>query len=219
MRKAHPEIKAVAFDAVGTLIQAEPSVGEVYARVAAECGSPVHDPDGLKIAFRDALATEDEIDRHNEWRTSEEREQERWRRIVGHCLPDGADVEAAYSRLFEWFARPEAWALIPNAVEALRFAQAEGLAVAVASNFDARLRRVLEGHEPLREVETVAVSSEVGWMKPSPNFFRELCSMLGAAPGEVLFVGDSRRNDYEAATASGLRAVLFDQFSKWPFRE
>ena len=41
---------------------------------------------------------------------------------------------------------------------------------------------------------------------------RRIESCVGAScdPGAVLYVGDDRRNDYDGATAAGMRAVLFD---------
>lgn len=52
-------------------------------------------------------------------------------------------------------------------------------------------------------------SCELGAAKPSPEFFARAAALIGAAPGEVLFVDDSLRN-VEAARAAGLVAEHWD---------
>jgi putative hydrolase of the HAD superfamily len=78
----------------------------------------------------------------------------------------------------------------------------------MASNYDARLRSVAAGLPELRPLRHLVISSEVGWRKPAPEFFAALCERTGLAPGAILFVGDDPANDYDGATAAGLRAVL-----------
>jgi FMN phosphatase YigB (HAD superfamily) len=65
---------------------------------------------------------------------------------------------------------------------------------------------------PLREqlaglVDGFCLSFEVGAVKPEPAFFARLCEQVGAAPGRVLMVGDSRRSDVEGARAFGMPAL------------
>src|SRR5262249_58881218 len=85
-----------------------------------------------------------------------------------------------------------------------------GLVVGVASNFDSRLRRVAAGLPELAPVDRFVISSEVGWRKPARQFFDAVVREAGCAPGEVLLVGDDTTNDYEGASAAGLRALLLD---------
>jgi putative hydrolase of the HAD superfamily len=89
-----------------------------------------------------------------------------------------------------------------------------GLKLAIASNFDTRLRPVLEGFAKSRYLDQIVISSEVGWRKPAPQFFEELARRMQCQPAEILFVGDHLNNDYEGAQAAGLRAVLLDPAGK-----
>ena len=70
------------------------------------------------------------------------------------------------------------------------------------------MRGVAAGLPELRPLRHLVISSEVGWRKPAPGFFAALCARVGLPAGEVLLVGDDRVNDYDGATAAGLRAVL-----------
>ena len=82
----------------------------------------------------------------------------------------------------------------------------------IASNFDARLRGVVGG---LPEVACVAaplvISSEVGYRKPHPAFYRAACASLGFPPERVLCVGDDPENDVRGAGRAGLRGLLLDR--------
>ena len=91
--------------------------------------------------------------------------------------------------------------------------------ICVGSNFDGRLRGVLRGLPELAGlVETVTVSSEVGYRKPHPGFYRAACARLGLPPARVLSVGDDPENDDEGARRAGLRAALIDRAGRRPDR-
>jgi putative hydrolase of the HAD superfamily len=205
-----PSIRAVFFDAVGTLIHPHPLPAEVYALIGSRWGSrlPV---DVIAARFRSAFAREDQVDRDAGWRTSEAREFERWRRIVGAVLDDVTDPEGCFQEMREHFARPEAWRCEPGVETVFAALAARGLVVGVASNFDGRLRRVLAGLPPLRSLWRLVISSEMGWRKPAPEFFSGLCRVTGLAGDEILMVGDDPVNDAAGAEGAGLRMLLLDR--------
>jgi putative hydrolase of the HAD superfamily len=82
--------------------------------------------------------------------------------------------------------------------------------VGLASNFDGRLHSVLSGYPSLARLAPIVISSEVGWRKPSSEFFAAMCQAVELAPPEVLYVGDDIVNDYQGALAAGCRALLLD---------
>jgi putative hydrolase of the HAD superfamily len=198
-------VRAVAFDAVGTLIAPDPPAPAVYAAVGARHGSRLTLAD-VGERFRTAFRREEDRDRAAGWRTDDERERDRWRRIVAAVLADVADPGACFRELWDHFARPAAWRCLPGAGAVLAELARRGYAVGIASNFDRRLRAVVAGLPELAPVGPIVISAEVGWRKPAPKFF----AALGVVPDEVLLVGDDFENDYAGATAAGLRAVLLD---------
>jgi putative hydrolase of the HAD superfamily len=204
------QIRAVFFDAVGTLIHVWPSAAEVYHTVGRRFGSCLT-RDVIAARFRCAFLREDERDRAAGWKTSEARERERWQRIVGSVLNDVADVEGCFRELWEHFGRAEAWRCEPGLEAVLGELTERGLALGVVSNFDSRLRRVLAGLTPLRSLWRLVISAEVGWRKPAGAFFANLRKVTGWSCEQILVVGDDPINDAEGARAAGLRTILLDE--------
>jgi len=210
----HAGVRAVFFDAVGTLLSPDPPVGAVYAAVARDQGVAL-DPADIRPRFAAAFAAEEMADRAAEWVTSEAREEQRWRRIVATVLPELPDPEAGFRRLFDHFARPTAWQLYPDVPAVFAALRRRGVAVGVASNFDARLLGVVAGFPHLELVaESVIVSSLVGFRKPAAGFFDAVERAAGCDRARILFVGDDLVNDYDGATAAGFAAVLLDEHGR-----
>lgn len=201
-------VRAVLFDAVGTLLAPTLSVAEAYHRAAQSRGSLLS---VAQIAERFATARGDEEQRdlvEHEGRTDESLERERWRRIVARSLDDVTDVDGALAELWEHFGDPRAWRPIPEAAQAAARLLSAGYVVGWASNFDSRLRRIVAGHPELAAVGPIFVSSELGYRKPHGGFFRAIEQQLRLAPAELLLVGDERANDYDSAIRAGWRACL-----------
>src|SRR5437763_10039141 len=101
-------VRAVVFDSVGTLIFPEPSAAAVYARVGKAHGSRLG-RGAIGPRFTTAFRRQEALDRAAGLRTSEEREDERWRTIVAEVLPDVADPDGCFRELFAHFGQPDAW--------------------------------------------------------------------------------------------------------------
>jgi putative hydrolase of the HAD superfamily len=205
-------IRAVFFDAVGTLLFPTPSATTMYAEVAARHGMTV-DADEVRNRLWEKFREEEEIDRKAMWLTSEHREQHRWRNIVQHCLPGSSEV--LFQELYQHFAQPHAWSLAPGTGNVLHELKMRGFIVGLASNYDSRLSAVVAGHAELLHLKnSVIISSLVGWRKPAPEFFAAVVQSAECDPSEILFVGDDLENDVAGANAAGMRAVLIDPEGK-----
>ena len=55
----------------------------------------------------------------------------------------------------------------------------------------------------------VVSADDAGALKPNPEPFLRIARLLGVAPGEVLFVGNSYRRDVIGAHRAGMRAAHF----------
>lgn len=208
-------IRAVVFDVVGTLIHLEPPAAWVYAAVGARYGSRLA-VEAIAGRFAAAFRREEEADRATGWRTSEERERQRWRTIVGRVLHDVPDPEACFAELFEHFSRPAAWRLDAEVPALLDQLAGRGYALGLASNYDGRLRRVLAGLPMLRRITHQIISSEVGWRKPAAGFFAAVGRAVALPLNKILYVGNTWENDYEGARAAGLAALLLDPHGRAP---
>lgn len=204
-------IQGIVLDAVGTLIDPAPSVSEVYARAARRQGIGL-DVREIKRRFREQFATDEIDERRGPLATDEATERRRWRRIVAGCLPEVPDPDGAFDELWEHFADPRSWIVFPDVAPAVLALRDEGYRLCVASNFDGRLHRVAAGFAELEGwVEPLVISSEVGYRKPHPEFYRAACERLDLPAGRVLCVGDDLRNDVLGPASAGLRSLLIDR--------
>jgi putative hydrolase of the HAD superfamily len=210
-----PSIRAIIFDAVGTLIFPEPSAPLVYAEVGRRFGSslPI---ETITQRFSAAFQNQESIDRDQGWITDEKRERHRWQTIVGEVLNDVTDPERCFEFLYAHFAAPPSWRCEPAAESLINDLLAQGYRLGIASNFDTRLLALVRGLPPLQKlVENTMVSSLIGFRKPAPQFFGAVCRHLDLEAAQVLFVGDDPDNDYFGAKAAGMSAVLFDPQGKY----
>ncbi|WP_020470223.1 HAD family hydrolase [Zavarzinella formosa] len=201
-------IRAVFFDAVGTVLFPYPGVSATYARLANQHGAALTE-ETVRARLMPAFIKQEKIDGQNGWTTSEEREALRWRDIMAEVMPE-ADLEACFRDLWAHYTTPAAWSVPGEVGPALANLKGRGLTLGLASNFDARLKPLAAGFLELEPVwNRLVISSLVGHRKPGRPFFEEVIRQAGCAPAEILYVGDDRRNDYDGAMAAGLEAVLF----------
>jgi putative hydrolase of the HAD superfamily len=206
-------IRGVLLDAVGTLIHPDPPASVVYADIGRKFGSRWTQAEIAK-RFRAAFHHEEAEDWRDNLRTSEEREERRWRHIVSEVLDDVADKEECFRILFDHFAQPAAWRCEDETGPLLNTLAARGYGLGIASNYDRRLRSVVAGMPALALVKHLIISAEVGWRKPAAEFFAAVSAKFELPPGELLFVGDDRANDYEGARSFGMQVILFDPQEK-----
>lgn len=71
-------------------------------------------------------------------------------------------------------------------------------------------RRVFDdlGYEAV--FDSLVVSAEVGYLKPSPVLFRRALDELGSRPESTIMVGDTYEADVVGARRAGIRGVLVD---------
>lgn len=204
------KVRAVFFDAVGTLLVPEPPAIEIYLAVAA-CRGLTLSSGEVGRRFRAAYWAEEEADRLAAWVTNEQRELARWRRIVGTTLAGIRDPEACFRELFEHFAHPAAWRVDSDTGPVLAALRNQDLILGIGSNYDARLEAVLKGFPQLADLhDRMVISAAVGYRKPAQAFFQEVIRLAACEPGEILFVGDDFDNDYLGARSAGLQAALLD---------
>ena len=198
--------KAIFFDAAGTLFYLPRGVGYHYALVAREIGLQLdsNDLDRAFISAWNAMPPREAIDgpREND-------DKEWWREVVERVLDQTApslnelDRDNFFEIVYEHFAEAGVWELYPEVVEVLEKLSPR-FPLAVISNFDGRLRMILEQLGVSKFFQHVFVSSELGADKPDPEIFRRALKILQLEPGEVLHVGDDPERDWNAATTAGL---------------
>jgi len=209
-------ILGIVFDAVGTLIRPDPSVAEAYAATAARQGVRLQ-PDVVRSRFQVHFENDEVRGNGGALSTDEATERRRWRKIVMGVLPEIPHADRAFDELWEHFSTPGSWRCFADVAPALRALAAQGLTVCVGSNFDGRLRRVVQGLPELADcVDSLVISSEVGFRKPHPSFYHAACARLALPPERVLCVGDDLENDVRGAIRAGLSGMLVDRAARAP---
>ncbi len=197
-------IKAVTFDAGGTLIEPWPSVGDVYARVAAEFGHSLA-PAKLNAAFSSAWKRRKEFDYS----------LPSWRHLVEQVFVLATPLPSAlFDSLYQRFAEAGAWRIHSDVTETLQALRQRGYRMAVISNWDERLKALLANLRLNDYFEAIVVSVDVGATKPAPEIFKRALQLLNLAPVEVLHIGDSIEEDFAGAHDCGLSALLLDRSGK-----
>jgi putative hydrolase of the HAD superfamily len=198
----------IFFDAVGTLLHPDPPAPTVYAAVGRRYGSRL-DEATIRVRFRAAFRRQEEADYTDNLRTDEAREVARWQAIVREVLDDVTDAELCFRELYAHFARADAWRCELETAEVFAPLAARGHMLGIASNFDHRLRGLVEALPAFGPIRYLVISSEIGWRKPAPAFFEEMCRQAACPSEQILYVGDDPVNDYEGARAVRMQSVLF----------
>ncbi len=199
-------VRALTFDAAGTLIAPHPGVGAVYAEVAARHGIE-RDAAELDRAFAPAftavLAT---------WPApygADEADARRfWDQVIAATFAEALPYELCCD-LYDAFAQAARWRVLPGARAALALAARRHLPCAVVSNFDLRLAGLIAQLD-LGPFTAVVTSAQVGRAKPDPAPLVRACALMGVAPAEVIHVGDHEREDGGLCAASGATWLRVD---------
>lgn len=207
------KIRVVAFDAVGTLIYAEPAVTVAYCRILNELSGRTIDERHVRRVLGIRLA---ERSGYDDLRTNETTERQFWYDVIAELVPDSDRVDACFHSLYDHFGLASNWRCYDDVGAALAGLKSAELQLVLASNFDERLNAVCAGLPELREISRVIISSEIGWRKPAPEFFDIVCRQTECCPDEILFVGDDLLNDIHGAKQAGMATAWIDRKGQNP---
>lgn len=206
-------IKAILFDAAGTLFFLTKTVGDHYAYVGRQVGLNL-DAQQLEHAFHSAwkqMPRRPAIDgpREND-------DKGWWRELVSRVFHQVApsvselDRDNFFEVAYEHFAEPGVWELYAEVPEVLEQLQPR-FQLAVVSNFDGRLRFILQHLGISKYFAHIFISSELGADKPDPEIFRRAVNVMHLDGNEVLHVGDDPERDWKAAAAAGLSVFRLER--------
>jgi putative hydrolase of the HAD superfamily len=211
--KIEPSPKAIFFDAKGTLFYLTHNVGYHYALVGNDVGLNL-DAAMLDRAFVKAWSEMPLREASDGPRVNDDKDW--WREVVEKVLGEIApklnelDRDNFFEIAYEHFAEAGVWELYPEVVGVLEQLQSR-FQLAVVSNFDGRLRMILEHLGVSKFFSHIFVSSEIGADKPDPEIFRRALKFMKLQPDEALHVGDDPERDWKAATAAGLSIFELDR--------
>ena len=113
-----------------------------------------------------------------------------------------------YQQLWDEMLSGEPLVLKPHAKEVLEELNRRGYKLAVATNWEQNPRELLESKGMFHLFQSVQYTMIHGFRKPSPYMPILNAHEMGVNPLNCALVGDSNRNDVEAARRAGMRAIL-----------
>jgi REG-2-like HAD superfamily hydrolase len=193
-------VKAVSLDAAGTLLHPHEPVAATYAAFARKHGSTAT-VEQVSAELPRAMAELRSL------RTGDPHWRAYWTAVVARAT--GCDEAELVGDLYEHFAHATAWRLADGARECIMTLTAAGLKVGVLSNWDVRLRSILDELDVTPLLDGILVSAEIGSDKPDRGAFLAVCKGFSVKPQEVLHIGDDASIDVEGARAAGCQAWQF----------
>ena len=197
------DLQALTFDVGGTLIEPWPSVGHIYAEVAARYGHKSLPPEQLNQQFAVAWQSKRNFD-HS---------RAAWLELVEmtfeKLIPGSA--QEFFDELYGRFASAEAWRVFDDVRPALEVLRARGFELGAISNWDERLRPLLDQLQLKQYFSAIVISVEVGVAKPATELFQRAAFLLGQPPHRILHVGDSLREDVLGAQSAGFQTLLLNR--------
>lgn len=189
--------RAVLFDLDGTLLNTLEDLADSTNTALAALAFPPHPVDAYRTFVGDGI-----------------------RNLALRALPEGQRDDATVERCIDltraeygrrWDARTRPYPGVPEMLDAL---VRLGVQMAILSNKpDAATREVVAKLLPRWQFDVVRGAREGVPLKPDPDPALEVARDLGAAPADVLYLGDTN-TDMQTARAAGMRAVG----ALWGFR-
>ncbi|MQL72397.1 hypothetical protein Taro_004769 [Colocasia esculenta] len=164
--------KALLVDAVGTLLVPSQPTAQIYRKIGEKYG----------VEY-----SEDEILNRYRWAYEQPWGHSRlryvddgrpfWQFIVSSST--GCSNSQYFEELYQYYMTDKAWHLCdPDAERVFKALRKAGIKIAVVSNFDTRLRPLLQALKCDHWFDAVAVSAEASDRIPYPLFLFHFCSFL-----------------------------------------
>uniref|UniRef100_A0A061QWK3 Haloacid dehalogenase-like hydrolase domain-containing protein 3-like n=1 Tax=Tetraselmis sp. GSL018 TaxID=582737 RepID=A0A061QWK3_9CHLO len=173
-----PEYSAVTVDLFGTLLSEAIGEAKVYAMMLRRHGYAANEEDinrRYQVSYREHK-TSDTLRYVGDGK-------EFWRAVVQDSI--GCTDPSVFEDIYSFYELPAAWRVSAGAFPAIQRLRRHGVRTAVVSDFDTRLRALVQSFGLDRAFDHIICSAEVGAEKPDPRIFREAALQLGVQPHQV----------------------------------
>jgi putative hydrolase of the HAD superfamily len=198
--------RVVLLDALGTLVRLEPPAPRLRIALRERLGVEVSE-----AAAAEAIRSEIAYYRANLHRGRDAESLLDLRTACAMVVAAHLELLAPIATVREALLAAIVFTPFDDARPALARLRADGVALAVVSNWDVSLHEMLERTGLRPHVDHVVSSVEVGAAKPDPAPFATALAALGFEAREAVHVGDSLDEDVAGARAAGITPVLLDR--------
>ncbi len=215
-------IKAVSFDFYNTLVRFWPPLEEIQQAACHELGLTVREEAITRgYAVADVLFNRENEERSLSLRSDEERLEffGRYEQLILETAGIPVSIDLAQRVWKLAMSVPKDFVPFDDAVPALEQLRAAGYKVGVITNLRRDLSQMLQQVGLYSYLDFIVGSEEAGVEKPHPPIFMAALKRAGAAPEEVVHVGDQVRSDVMGALGVGMQAVLIDRSGYGPDAE
>lgn len=212
-------IKAVSFDFYNTLVRFWPPLEEIQQAACHELGLTVHEEAITRgYAVADVLFNRENEERSLSLRTDEERLEffGRYEQLILETAGIPVSIDLAQRVWKLAMSVPKDFMPFDDAVPALEQLRGAGYKVGVITNLRRDLSQLCQKVGLYPYLDFMVGSEEAGMEKPHPPIFMAALTRVGAAPEEVVHVGDQIRSDVLGAQGVGMQAVLIDRSGYGP---
>ncbi len=207
------QIKAITLDVGYTLLFPQPSLGQIYSEAAERCGFEITSDAAEEKFFAAWKAEQREHNGLIYGRTHAEA-QAFWLNVIKRvfCCDGNRQEQVGKLQLdlYECFGSAKYWRVNEDLDVLLESCSQKGIQVALLSNWDLRLRSLLNELGLLEKIDTIIISAEHGLEKPDRRIFDYVLSELRLQPHEAIHVGDTWTDDVVAAATVGCGAAWFN---------
>lgn len=207
--------KVIFLDAVGTLFGVKNSVGYAYMKIASKYGVKADEKlidDYFYRAFRQSPPLA-----FPEFEPVERKEYNWWKNIafntfkMADCLQQFSNFDLFFEELYQYFKTAEPWYVYDDVIPCLNEWKNQGITLGIISNFDSRIFSVLESLKLKEYFDSITISSLTGYAKPHPSIFLTALAKHQCKPEEAWHIGDSEKEDKEAAKAVGIQSFWLNR--------
>jgi FMN phosphatase YigB (HAD superfamily) len=144
-------------------------------------------------------------------------DQERARRaamvdaFLRHAGVHELHLDSVHSDIWASWVGTGVFGLYGETLSVLAHLKQAGFVLGAVSNWEPRLERLCASHGIADYLDFIIASEAEGFAKPGPRLFEMALERAEVTSEEVIHVGDSPREDVQAAEALGIRGVLLER--------
>ena len=219
MLKIKKQIRHIFLDVGDTLLFLGIPPGAIYLDVLRKHGVlKIHHTDAdLKTYFAEAwseMNSKPNPDWKDRYRIHPHGQDGWWKELISLFLQNvlgESEInlsESVYKEIFDKFENESLWEIEPSFFVLQEYAHKHNIELGIISNWDYRLRGLLERKNLIHYFSPVLISAEFGYEKPSEVIFQKALEMSGREPEELIYVGDKPELDFYTPIRMGWNAFV-----------